>query len=116
MYVWRRLWKSHLIQNALLQGACSAKCCASESAPENARGQSTDLDPSFVKDLQDGPLFPTPSRRACWGDHLGRSPRDALAGLNRPVLSPCRLVLSPCRQRQSFPPRARGFFLRSAVG
>ena len=59
MYVWRRLWKSHLIQNALLQGACSAKCCASESA-ENARGQSTDLDPSFVKDLQDGPLFRLP--------------------------------------------------------
>ena len=60
MYVWRRLWKSHLIQNALLQGACSAKCCASDSAPENARGQSTDLDPSFVKGLQDGPLFRLP--------------------------------------------------------
>ena len=50
---------------------------------------------------------PTPSRRACWGDHLGRSPRDALAG------SPCRLVLSPCRQRQSFPPRQRQRFLTS---
>ena len=61
MYVWRRLWKSHLIQNALLQGACSAKRCASESAPEAAaRGQSTDLDPGFVKDLQDGPLFRLP--------------------------------------------------------
>ena len=60
MYVWRRLWKSHLIQNALLQGACSAKCCASPEADENARGQSTDLDPSFVKDLQDGPLFRLP--------------------------------------------------------
>ena len=58
MYVWRRLWKSHLIQNALLQGACLAKCCASESATENARGQSTDL--SFVKDLQDGPVFRLP--------------------------------------------------------
>ena len=60
MYVWRRLWKSHLIQNALLQRACLAKCCASDSAPENARGQSTYLDPSFVKDLQGGALFRLP--------------------------------------------------------
>ena len=60
MYVWGRLWTSHLIQNALLQGACLAKCCASESATENARGQSTDLASSFVKDLQDGPVFRLP--------------------------------------------------------
>ena len=42
--------------------------------------------------------LPTPSRRACWGDHLGRSPHDALAGLNRPGLS-------PCRQSPSLPPK-----------
>ena len=60
MYVWRRLWTSHLIQNALLQRACLAKCCASDSAPDNARGQSTDLDPSFVNCLHDGPLFRIP--------------------------------------------------------
>ena len=58
--------------------------------------------------------FPTPSRRACWGDHLGRSPHDALAGLNRPGLS-------PCRQSPSLPPKfllglARGRGRRSAVG
>ena len=62
------------------------------------------------------PPFPNPSRRACWGDHFGRSPRDALAGLNRPALSPCRLVLSPCRRRQSLPPRQRQRFLLRAAG